>query len=331
MSVRWKMVVVAAVLALAGIATAVLLKHRLITLEGAVIAQNADPSKQSPIAGVVVSASDSLGVAGSTSDFSGLFRVTLRRTVLLGQPVTLSFRHPDYQPLDLQLPVDQLCIARMLPVHAETRPQLTQPEVVLSSLVVRYSVEARTATNIGGGAKAFEVVNTGDTPCAGHPPCSPDGKWKARIGGVSLDAGAENQFRDARLSCVAGPCPFTRIESDGYSKGGRYINATVRNWSDTTTFVLEAEVFRPQITNTVQRAYPIVLGRALHFTLPNSAEGPSIEAELDGSQIVFPLGQDASLSWATCEVRIEKDQTKVYRCELKPGYTFKDSKNSDSD
>jgi hypothetical protein len=146
-----------------------------------------------------------------------------------------------------------------------------------------------------------------------------------------MDAGAENQFRDARLSCVAGPCPFTRIESDGYSKGGRYINATVRNWSDTTTFVLEAEVFRPQITNTIQRAYPIILGRALHFSLPNSAEGPSIEAELDGNQIVFPLGPDASLSWASCEVRIEKDQTKVYRCELKPGYAFKDSKNSDSD
>ena len=143
--------------------------------------------------------------------------------------------------------------------------------------------------NIGSGAKTFEVVNSGNVPCDRQPPCSPDGRWKAADGGVSLDAGAENEFRNARLSCIAGPCPFTRLESDGFSKGGRFIAASVRNWSDTVTFALEAEVFRPQNTNTIQRSYPIILGRQLNFTLAGSAEGVSIEAEVDGSPIVFPL------------------------------------------
>jgi hypothetical protein len=81
---------------------------------------------------------------------------------------------------------------------------------------------------------------------------------------------------------------------------------------------------RPQITNMIQRSYPIILGRRLNFTLPPSAEGASIEAEVNGEQIVFPLGPTASLSWASCEVRTEKDQTKVYRCELRPEYGLKD-------
>jgi hypothetical protein len=324
MSIRWRFAVVAAALAGATIAVFVF-KHRVITLQGAVILQDADARKQSPIAGVVITASDNVAIGSSTSDFSGFFRMTLQRTVLSDQVVTLRFRHPEYQPLDLQVPVsDELSIAHMLPVHVDERPRSSQPEVLLSNLVVRYSVEVRNSTTVGSEAKPFEVVNTGNVPCAGHPPCSPDGKWRARIGGVSLDAGADNQFRDARLSCIAGPCPFTRVESDGYSKGGRYISATVRDWSETTTFVLEVEVFRPLITNTIQRAYPTILGRTLHFTLPTAAEGPSIEAELNGHEIVFPFGPDASLSWATCEVRTEKDQTKVYRCEIKTGYAFKD-------
>jgi hypothetical protein len=98
----------------------------------------------------------------------------------------------------------------------------------------------------------------------------------------------------------------------------------VLNWSDTTTFTLEAEVVRPQNTNVIQRSYPIIHGRRLNFSVPPSAEGTSIEAEVNGEQIVFPLGPTASLSWASCDVRTEKDQTKIYRCELKPAYGFKD-------
>jgi hypothetical protein len=167
-------------------------------------------------------------------------------------------------------------------------------------------------------------VNTGNVACEHQAVCSPDGKWKAATGGVSLDAGADNEFRNARLSCIAGPCPFTQVDSDRFSRGGRVINAVVRNWSDTTTFVLEAEVFRPEITAISQHSYPTILGRRLNFSLPVRAEGASIEAEVAGQQIVFPLGPTASLSWATCEVRAEKDQTRLFRCELKPQYGFKD-------
>ncbi len=144
---------------------------------------------------------------------------------------------------------------------------------------------------------------------------------------MSLDAGADNEFRNARLSCIAGPCPFTQVESDGFSKGGRFITASVRNWSDTATFALEAEVFRSENSNTTQRLYPIILGRGLNFTLAAAAAGVSIEAEVDGSPIVFPLAPNGILSWATCEVRVQKDQTHLYRCELKPGYIFKDHDN----
>jgi len=197
------------------------------------------------------------------------------------------------------------------------------PNVVLGDVLVRYTIESRTAVNVGSGAKTFEIANTSNVPCVRHPPCSPDGKWKASVGSVSLDAGADNEFRNARLSCIAGPCPFTQVESDGFSKGGRVITASVSNWSDTVTYALEAEVFRPENTNTTQRSYPIILGRGFNFTLAPSAAGVSLEAEVDGSPIVFPLAPNGTLSWATCEVRVQRDFTRLYRCELKPGYVFK--------
>ena len=61
----------------------------------------------------------------------------------------------------------------------------------------------------------------------------------------------------------------------------------------------------------------------MNFTLPSSAEGPSLEAEMNGTLIVYPLGPSPDLSWATCEVRVEKNQAKDYRCELKAGYRFR--------
>ena len=329
MTVQRRISLIAA-LTIAGVTALVLtLRLRSITLEGAVLVQDTDPRKQTPIEGATVSAADSLGRASATTDFSGFFRITLRRTVVSGEALTLQVRHQAYQPRDMPiLAGDELYIVHLVPVRADAPPpRVTEPEVLLSDLVVRYSVQDKTATNIGSGVKAFEVVNSGNVACDHHPPCSPDGRWKAAVAGVSLDAGADNEFGRARLSCIAGPCAFTRVDTDGYSRGGRQIGATVRAWSDTATFVLEAEVFRPQISNLIQRAYPIILGRRLNFTMAASAEGPSIQAEVNGMEIVFPLGPDASLSWATCLVLSERDQTKVYRCELKPGYAFKDSRD----
>ena len=178
--------------------------------------------------------------------------------------------------------------------------------------------------NIGTGIKTFQVENTANVECDHHAPCSPDGKWKGATGSVSLDAGAGNQYEDARFSCIAGPCPFTKVTSDGFSSGGRTISVTVLNWSDTSTFLLQAEVFRNELSNIVRESYPVIFGESLNFSLPANAEGPTLEAELNGTKIVFPLGPGATsnLSWVDCNVRIGKDQSRIYRCELKPGYQF---------
>ncbi len=61
----------------------------------------------------------------------------------------------------------------------------------------------------------------------------------------------------------------------------------------------------------------------MNFTLPATAEGPSIEAELDGNAIVFPLGRSLNLSWANCRMETGTDRSKRYVCELKPQYQFK--------
>ena len=76
------------------------------------------------------------------------------------------------------------------------------------------------------------------------------------------------------------------------------------------------------ISDLVRESYPVILGPTLSFTLPSTAEGPSIEAEVNAQPIVFPLGPDLLLSWAKCTLSISQDSN-VYRCELKPGYKFK--------
>jgi hypothetical protein len=101
------------------------------------------------------------------------------------------------------------------------------------------------------------------------------------------------------------------------------LNVAVRDWSDTTTFLVEAEVVHPMTSDMVRETYPVMFGRTLNFNLPPAAGGPSIEAEVDGQPIVFPLGPDLFLRWADCHSGTEKDQSKTYRCELKPGYKFR--------
>jgi hypothetical protein len=301
------------------------LRPRSMTVKGAVIVNEANAMDESPIAGVTVSVKDDSATMPATTDFSGYFSLRLRPAISAGQPITLQFRHPDYQPFDLEVLVgDRLHIARLSSARAAVPPAQARAPTFLGHVIVRYNVETTMATNIGSGAKIFEVVNSGNVPCDRRTRCSPDGKWQASVAGVSLDAGEGSAFRNARLFCIAGPCPFTRIDSDNFSRGGRVISATVLNWSNTTTFSLEAEVVRPQVTNLIERSYPVILGRRLNFSLPASAEGVSIESEVNGEQIIFPLGPMASLSWATCTVRDEKDGAKVFRCELKPGYAFKD-------
>jgi hypothetical protein len=309
-----------------GIAAVLIAVHRAqpITIRGAVLSQDADPQKQLPIGDVQITGTSGLAVSTAKSDAAGFFSLTLRRGLRRRQPVVLQFRHPDYQPLDLNEFIgDKVYIARMIPIPHATHVDDGRPEVGVANVRVRYSVKATTEADVGSAVRTFQVVNAANVPCKGRHPCSPDGKWKAAVGSASLDAGEGNEFRNARVSCIAGPCPFAKVDSEDVSHGGRIVNVSARNWSDTTTFLVEAEVVHPMVSDIVRVSYPVIFGQALNFSLPVSAEGPSIEAEINGDSIVFPLGPDLFLSWADCQVRVDKDQARAYRCELKSGYRFR--------
>lgn len=299
-------------------------RRQPVTLHGAVVQSDRDPNKQTPLGDVEITAINSLGSGSALSNSSGFFRLTLPKGLRRRQSVVLQFRHKDYQPLDLtDLIDDKLYIARMIPLHQNATATDSHPQSLIANPRIRYSVKATTEANIGSAVRTFEVVNTGNTPCSNRPPCSSNGKWKASIGSLSLDAGEGNEFRNARASCIAGPCPFTKIEEENLSPDRRHFNVSALNWSDTTTLLLEAEVVHPMTSDMVRETYPVIFGRALNFSLPASAEGPSITAEVDGEPIVFPLGPDLLLRWADCQVQGDKDQSKNYRCELKRGYQFR--------
>jgi hypothetical protein len=292
------------------------------SVRGAVITSDAIPLRELPLADVEVTVADDPTVPGVRSDTSGFFTIAipLRKRVRRGLPLSLAFRHSGYEPLELHsIALDKLCIARLTPLTS-TAPN--SPAVSIDHVVARYSINTTTMINVGSAVKTFDVVNTGNVPCPEGHACSPDGQWSATVGSASIDAGHGNEFRNARASCIAGPCPFTRIQDTNLNSARQTVRVSALNWSDTATFLLEAEVYRATQTNALRESYPVVFGQALTFTLPAAAEGVSIQAELDKAAIVFPLGPALLLSWADCQLLINKDQTKVYRCELKTGYRF---------
>lgn len=304
------------------------LKRLTITVEGAVITSNPDPRKQEPIGGVHVTAEYGTTVDHAVSDASGLFTFTFRKRLLLGKPmVKLTFEDPSYQPLRMTvLTFGNITVAQMVPIP---RPRDAvklivdhTPQQTIANVVVRYSIKSATEVNVGSVVRTFEVANKGNVPCNGASLCSPNGKWKASRGTLTIDAGAGDQFRNSRASCIAGPCPFTKIDTSGLEKGGRTVKVSAMTWSETATFLLEAEVVHPMVSDLVRNSYPVIFGNALNFTLPPAAEGVSIQADLEGQSIVFPLGPLNLLSWANCNERENPDQTRVYRCELKPGYRW---------
>lgn len=305
-------------------------RPRTISIQGAVIRRDADPRKRLPIGNVKVTATDGLMTVSTQSDASGYFNLQFKENVWPGQTLTVSFRHPDYESYDLTLhpsiraTSQKLYIAELTSIKPDAESHSNKKPSVVSNIRIRYTVNSQGEVNVGSDVKAFQVVNKGNVPCNMKPPCSPDGNWKATLGEATLDAGPDHMFRNVRASCIAGPCPFTRIDSSGFSQGGRVVTAKVLDWSDTATFLLEAEVFRTSINSNVRELYPVIFGQTLNFTLPPTEEGVSIEAELDGTPMVFPLGPDLYLSWATCSARTNRDGEKstVYRCELKPGYRF---------
>lgn len=296
-------------------------RRKEITLQGAVLVQDSDFRKQRPIAGVAISAGD-LATSDTVSDASGLFVLRLRKPIRNGHALVISFRHAHYQPLYLSdFVTSKLYVVHLVPLANNAAPG-NQTQVDVANVRVRYTVKALDQLNVGSAVKIFEIQNNSNVPCKGGSLCSPDGKWKAAIGSATLDAGPGNAFRNARSSCIAGPCPFTKIEGDRLSQNDQIVTATARDWSDTATFLLEAEVFRPVVSQMEHWSYPVVFGEGLSFTLPAAAESVSIEAEVDKQTIIFPLGPSLFLSWASCDTEVNADKSRIYRCAPKPGYRF---------
>jgi hypothetical protein len=296
-------------------------KQKAISLRGAVLIENSDPRKQQPIAGVTISAGE-LALSDTKSNSSGFFVIKLRKPVRKGHPVVLSFRAPQYKPLDVtDIVANKIYVIHLVPLSSAPAPK-DQPQVRVTNVRVRYTVRAMTELNVGSAVKTFEIENKGNVPCKGQHPCSPDGKWKAVIGSGKLDAGPGNGFRDARTSCIAGPCPFTKIRDDHVSDNGQTYTVSAVDWSDTATFLLEAEVFRTMATQSEHWSYPVVFGEGLSFTLPDDAQSVSIEADLDGQTIIFPMGPSLFLSWASCDETVNPGKGRVYQCTPKAGYRF---------
>lgn len=297
-------------------------------LAGVVLVEDSDARKQTPIANAEITATTRSATASARSDVSGLFRLSLPAKGR-GEKLAIRVTHAGYQPLELTAAGEgELVVARMLSSAPAPTAVEKKAETVIANVRIRYSGKAMTTTNIAVLAQTFEVNNAGNVPCREVQPCSPDNRWKASRGSYAVDAGEGNELRNVRLSCIAGPCPFTRTESEDTSQNGRMLKVSVLDWSDTTTFLLEAEVSQTRMSEVIRQSYPAIFGSTMSFTLPSGAEGPSIEAELSGSDmkandIVFPMGPDLIVSWANCSVNTSPDQGDLYRCELKAGYRFR--------
>ena len=308
--------------ALAGVIT--IKRSRFVeirVLTGTVLTQDENVNRQVPIPNAEIRMAGGPAESSSKSDSAGLFVVRLPRGIFPGRSITLQFRHMGYQPLDFRTRAgDQLYIIRMQPIPRD--PKGETPEVGVSNIRVRYTVPSTNIVNVGSTVKTFQVVNTGNVPCDQRGPCSPDGKWKATVASASLEAGDDNEFQGVRVSCIAGPCAFTKIEVDRFSTGGRKASVSVRNWSDTVSFLMEGEVVHNTVNDMVRVAYPVIFDQAMDFTLAATAKGPSIEAEINKADIVYPLGPTLTLPWAKCSITIVAGGAKLYRCEIMPGYRF---------
>jgi hypothetical protein len=318
----WIVLVLLAALVWAG----VLVRQSLLkpwTIMGAVTVEDADTRKQLPIANVEITSTTPFEVGPGKSDSSGFFKIKLTKNVKKGRVIQLKFRHPDYHALDLdEIAADKIFVVHLVPLSRKIDDTSNRPPVTVGNIRVRYSMKAMRTVNVGSAVKTFQVDNVGNIPCKQQPPCSPDGKWKATVGSATLDAGLGNAFQNARISCIAGPCPFTRIESDESTGPSQKITASARNWSDPVTFLVEAEVVHTMQSPIDHQSYPVIYGSALNFTLPTDAEGVSLEADVAGKTIIFPLGPDLFLTWANCAATVNRNETSLYQCTLKPGFRF---------
>jgi hypothetical protein len=294
-----------------------------IQITGTVLRDNKHADEQSPIANASILATGGFFDVEGKSNAAGYFQLNVRLGFRRRDPIRLKFEHADYKPVEIgPITGDRIYVVRMESVVTPPEPAGEERALPVRDVRIRYTLLSETKVNIGSVAKRFQVTNAGDLPCAGNRVCSPDGKWKASSGGLTLDAGNGNQFQNVRVTCIAGPCPFTRVAPVDPVQPSRVIHVTALDWSDTTVFLVEAELSRTAVSNATRRLYPTIIGRTMTFALPAGAEGATVEAVLNGEEIIFPLGPQMMLSWATCGVEVAHDKNGIYRCELKSGYAF---------
>jgi hypothetical protein len=129
-----------------------------LTIAGAVTVQDTDPRKQLPIAGVEITVKDASGEPPAKSDSSGFFSLNLRQGLRRGQKVTLMFRHPNYNPLDLpEFAGDKLYIVHLVPLSKNADNVSNRPAITVGNVRVRYSIMAMRTANVGSAVRTFQV------------------------------------------------------------------------------------------------------------------------------------------------------------------------------
>ena len=211
-------------------------------LQGVVLIDDANPAKRHLIQGVRVASIDGLANGSALTGSDGVFKLQLKPEAKNGIAIQLNLSHQDFQERDI-LEVFGEGTPYVFYLWPKNYTYLAPPSPRRSILNFFAVVEAAPPV----GSRIFQVQNRGSVRCNGQPPCSPDGKWKAAVTTVSLDANAGRVFMAGRThaDCIAGPCPWTKIEMDGFSRGGRTISVSIRNWSDTVTYKLWGEMSGP--------------------------------------------------------------------------------------
>lgn len=292
-------------------------------LTGVVLVDDPDPQKQAPIGFATVSTVIGETPVMARGDATGLFALKLPRVFRRSGPITLHVTSAGYRPRDFTVTdPNRIQVLHLVSSSPAALRPVAQPILIAQPLRVRYSEQTSVTTIEGSLVKVFQVENKANIPCDMHQPCSPDGKWKATLGSTVLE-GQGGQFQNVRISCIAGPCPFTRVDSQTPVDHGHNLKISVLNWSDTTTFLVEAEIVQTHAVEIIREAFAAVFGSSMNFTLPATARGATIEAEVGGHDIIYPLGPDLILSWAVCSVKTAGDGPKQFHCDLKPEYRFK--------
>lgn len=285
------------------------------TINFAVMRSDVKPENRAPIAGADVSINGvdsppSEAVVERTNQ-GGSVTIPFGNRIRQGDLITITFHKQCYQDFSETIAAAaDLPFTRYMWPSIGSSPECNDPIIEAINIGVRGDVLQRST--------AFLVMNRGTVGCRKQP-CSPDGKWQANIGSGKLDAGVGNAFEPGKASvrCIAGPCPFTQVVADGYSKGGQTISAVVKDWSDTVTFILQGTLVGPQTIPAIA-----ISGSTFAFTVKTAdiSKYQIVATIVGGPPIVDPLGV-GTITWAHCDIG-EGQDTATYHCALNNNYSF---------